>query len=107
MIRYVNCRKEICTQYCGRPESFHKAIGNPINLSILGNPEFLTCEQDRICNIKRYAKYLANYCRRNPHIIDILKIIPNDAILGCFCFPKDCHCRVIIDAIQYFKRINK
>lgn len=98
---YVNCYKEDCTHYCGRKSSLYKAKGNPIDLSILGNPFVLTREEDRIKNLREYTEYLYEYCNENPHITEILLSIPDDAKLGCFCHPKDCHCRVIIDACNY------
>jgi len=102
---YVNCYKEDCTHYCGRKTSRHKAKGDPIDLSILHNPEPLKDESDRANGIQRYAKHLLNLCKRNPHVIEILKAIPDDAKLGCFCHPKDCHCRIIIEAAEHYKSI--
>lgn len=65
MIHYVHCCREECTHYCGRKSSIHKALGRPIDLSILANPEPLKCESDRDENLKRYTLYLARaYVRR-------------------------------------------
>ena len=80
----------------------HKARGIPIDLSILSNPEPLAHESDREANVRRYTKYLADYCKRNPVIVSILKEIPDDAVLGCFCAPRTCHCQVIIAARTYY-----
>jgi hypothetical protein len=81
----------------------HKAKGNPIDLSILGNPIPLRDEADRDADIAAYARHLAAICRNNPYIPKILRMIPDDAILGCFCYPKNCHCSVIIDACKFYK----
>lgn len=103
IMTYVNCYKEDCTHFCGRKSSLHKARGNPVDLSILGNPEPLKNEADREPNLQRYAKHLLDLCKRNPYIIEILRAIPDDAKLGCFCHPKKCHCCIIIDASTYYK----
>lgn len=103
MIRYVHCCREECTHFCGRKTSLHKARGNPIDLSILSNPEPLKDESDREPNVRRYAAHLLDLCKRNPFIREILLEIPDDAVLGCFCHPRTCHCQVIIDARNYYK----
>lgn len=103
IMTYVNCYKEDCTHYCGRKSSLKKARGNPVDLSILGNPEPLKNEADRKANLLRYAKHLLDLCRHNRHIREILISIPDDAKLGCFCHPKECHCLVIIGACEYLK----
>jgi hypothetical protein len=103
MIRYVNCRKEHCTHYCGRRESYGAALGLPVDLSILGNPHPLSKFKNRDACIREYAKTLAAACKQSPKLIDILKSIPDDAVLGCFCYPKSCHCQVIIDAVNFYK----
>lgn len=104
---YVNCYKEDCTHFCGRKSSLHKAKGNPVDLSILGNPFVLTREEDRETNLRQYTEYLYEYCNENPYIIEILRAIPDDAKLGCFCHPKKCHCCIIIDASTYYKHNEK
>lgn len=102
-MQIVHCSKKECTHYCGRFSSIKRAKGSPIDLSVLSNPEPLSLESDRSNNIKRYAKYLFKLCKTNKYIIPILLSIPDDAVLGCFCFPKECHCNVIIDARNYYK----
>ena len=92
-----------CTHYCGRPSSRHKALGDPIDLSILCNSKPLINEEDRDENIDEYGERLLKELRRNPPLVQILRVIPDDAILGCFCFPKNCHCRIIIQACEFLK----
>lgn len=106
MIRYVHCCKEQCDFYCGRKTSLHKALGNPIDLSILSNPIPLRDESDRPNCIRLYAKHLLELMKKNPFVIEILKTIPDDSTIGCFCYPKDCHCRIIIEAREYVKKHN-
>jgi hypothetical protein len=101
---YVNCIRQQCTHYCGRASSRHKAKGDPIDLSILGNPNPLRFEEDRDDNIREYTVYLVDRLRKCPPLVEILRLIPDDAVLGCFCYPKNCHCRPIIDACEYLKK---
>jgi hypothetical protein len=103
-MRVVNCFKEECDFYCGRKSSFHKAMGSPYDLSILGNPEPLKSEEDRENNLKRYAKHLFRICNEDPDYRLILKSLPDDTVLGCFCAPKKCHCDIIIEASIYYKQ---
>lgn len=102
---YVNCYKEECTHYCGRRSSIQKAQGNPIDLSVLSNPEPLKFESDREANLSRYAAYLLNLCNKHSEFVNLLRAIPDGAKLGCFCYPKKCHCEIIIQASNYFKTI--
>jgi hypothetical protein len=105
-MKYVNCTREYCTHYCGRRSSLHKALGEPTDLSILGNPAPLRSESTREEEIREYAEYLVDLCKKNKYIVEILRAIPNDAVLGCFCFPKNCHCSVIIEASKYYKQMK-
>ena len=97
-MKYVNCIAEECTHYCGRKSSIGRAKGKPIDLSILSNPIYLHDESKRDDVIKQYASHLVELCNSNEYILPILQLIPHDAVLGCFCYPKDCHCRIIIEA---------
>jgi hypothetical protein len=100
---YVNCIRHECTHYCGRASSRHKAKGDPIDLSIFGNPSPLRFEEDRDENIREYTAYLLDRLRKNKYLVEILRLIPDDAVLGCFCYPKNCHCRPIIEACEYLR----
>lgn len=103
---YVNCIRTECTHYCGRRSSYNKAKGTPIDLSILGNPSQLINEEDRDENIQEYAGYLLNRLRNSKEWVNLLRAIPSNAILGCFCYPKNCHCRIIIEACDYLRHNN-
>lgn len=101
---YVHCIRNECSHYCGRASARHRAKGDPIDLSILGNPFPLEREEQRDSRVREYTEYLYNYCNENPYIVKILQAIPDDAVLGCFCYPKNCHCRAIIEACKYLKK---
>lgn len=102
-MRVVHCCREICTHYCGRSSSKHKALGKPNDLSILCNPEYLKDESQRDAVCERYESYLSSFIQRNVFIKSIICELPADAILGCFCFPRRCHCDSIIKFNKYFK----
>jgi hypothetical protein len=97
----VNCTREKCSHYCGRNSSAHKALGSPVNLSILGNLFFLGPEDARGSTIARYRVWLNEQRIKNAAAWKALVALPEDAVLGCFCAPRACHCDVIIDAWKW------
>lgn len=96
-MKVVHCMKEVSDFYLGRKSSFHLCKGQPVDLSILSNPEKLKDESDRNANLKRYSKYLDTLCDENETIREIIRNLPSDAKLGCFCAPKKCHCNIVIN----------
>ena len=99
--------KEVCTHYCGRPNSFAKAKGNPIDLSILGNPFWMETEADRERVITQHRADLWRRLQQpnSPEAAAILSI-PDDATIGCFCAPKPCHCDIIPDVKRYLLTVT-
>ena len=75
-MKVVHFKKESCTHYIGRPSIF----GNPY--PIKGNNRDLVLEQ------------YEQYARMN--LMEYIKDLPEDAILGCWCSPKSCHGDIII-----------
>lgn len=103
-MKTVHCIREECTHYCGRPQSYEKAKGGPIDLSLLGNP-FLVKQYGLGNCIALYRQYLWKEIQANNNqIIQTLLDLPDDAVLGCFCAPKDCHCDIIIRASNWLKQ---
>ncbi len=71
--------------YCGRPTT-------------LGNPKPLKCEADRPGDIEEYRQWLLTMIAENDDpVMDALRELKEDSILGCFCKPKACHCDVIVE----------
>lgn len=71
--------------YCGRP-------------SVLGNPFRLEKESDRESLLAQYREYLtAEIENGNTRIIEAIKNLKHDSVLACWCYPKGCHCKVIIE----------
>lgn len=83
-MRTVNLRKERYTHYIGRSKP-----GQPIGL---GNPYSIDAYNDRDTVIKMFE----DYARTDEKVLRLISLLPKDAILGCFCAPKDCHGRIII-----------
>lgn len=114
MITIVNCARTPCTHYCGRESSYHKALvgpdGPPVDLSILGNPFWMRSELERDEVVARYRIHLWNRIKPGPlqdkEALKALESIPDDAILGCFCAPRACHCDVIKDAAEWLRAEN-
>lgn len=53
------------------------------------NPYKTGTRKEKIQNFEKYA-------RNNPELLLKIKELPEDAILGCWCFPKSCHGDIII-----------
>ena len=94
-MKHVNVTKNKCTHYCGRDASYKE---NGINYSILGNPFWMSDESQRAKVIADFRVKLNADRIADNSVWKALVALPKDAILGCFCAPKACHCQVIIDA---------
>jgi hypothetical protein len=79
-MKVVNLRKEHYTVYIGRG-------------SIFGNPFVMGRDGDRTTVIQKYREYAL----KNPRLLREIAILPEDAILGCFCKPLACHGDVIVE----------
>jgi len=67
------------THYIGRPALF-------------GNPFVIGPDTSRSTVIRLYERY----ARSKPSLLQLISALPEDAVLGCFCYPLDCHGDVII-----------
>ncbi len=72
--------------YCGRP-------------SCLGNyADTLKTEDDRPRVIAAYRQWLLDMIAENDDpVMDALRELKEDSILGCWCKPLACHCDVIVE----------
>lgn len=75
----VNKYKSKFTHYIGRGSAF----GNPFVIGPDGTREEVI------------AKYEV-YARNNPILLEQIKRLPSDAVLGCFCKPQACHGDIIL-----------
>ena len=84
--KIVHCKRQKYDVYVGRP-------------SIFGNPFTLKDDSNREEVIELYKRYFYQKIETNSQFkkaIDKLK----GKILGCWCYPKDCHARIIIDYLE-------
>lgn len=85
-MRVVNCKKETYTHYIGRPGTF----GNPF--SHRSNTRALWRRDTREEAISAYEKYARDY----QELMDAIRDLPEDSVLGCWCKPQSCHGDVIM-----------
>lgn len=79
-MRVVHCKSDPYTHYIGRP-------------SPLGNPFVIGQAKTRKIVIAEYKDYAMN----NKQVRSMIYSLPEDAVLGCWCSPKECHGGVIIE----------
>ena len=109
-MRTVNCTKRPSTHYCGRKTSIGRATGDPADFSDLGNPFPMNgySDEERARVIKEFKIDLWSKIKnRTGETYERIKSLPDDAVLGCFCKPDDCHCDVIIEAAKWINNQEK
>lgn len=88
-MRVVNLKKEKYTHYIGRGSVF----GNPFKIEVVGSREKA---------IELYEAYVRRQISESAIGYKKLSLpkaiydLPEDAVLGCFCKPQNCHGDVII-----------
>lgn len=71
--------------YCGRP-------------STLGNQYPLKSESERSQVLQQYREWLLFMVADNDEpVMDALRELKENSVLGCWCKPKACHCDIIIE----------
>lgn len=83
----VHCRQSTYTHYIGRP-------------SPLGNPYRVGAGGTRAEAIQKFE----TYARQSPRVLAMIRDLPEDAILGCWCSPKPCHGSIIV---QLWKELHE
>lgn len=84
----VNVRYKQCTHYIGRgtgPSGLDTGLGNPAKM-------FGTHPNDRAKCVLAFEAF----ARSNPAMMDKIRALPEDAVLGCWCAPLLCHGNVIM-----------
>jgi len=84
--KIVHCKKQKYDIYVGRPSIF----GNPFEISKDGN------RLEVINKFENYFLHKINTDLQFKNAVDKLK----GKVLGCWCYPKDCHARIIIDYLE-------
>lgn len=85
-MKVTHVKHRLFTVYIGRP-------------SIYGNPFVVGKDGTRSECIKKFEKF----ARSNDGILNAIKKLPKDAVLGCHCSPKKCHGDVIV---KLWKEMN-
>ena len=79
-----------------------------MDYSRFGNPFPMRDESERQDVINKYRVWLQRKLAENTHQeVEAIDAIPEDAVLGCFCAPKACHCDVMVDAWAWLKSIPR
>lgn len=81
----VHCKRSPYTHYIGRSGRGLVSIG-------LHNPFPVQVESNRLKVIAQFEAY----ARQSPVVMQLIKELPEDAVLGCWCTPKPCHGEVIM-----------
>lgn len=78
----VHCKLEQYTHYIGRPSK----LGNKYSRS--GESVYGVIKVDTVAEaIRRFEEDT----RKNKYLMDLIKALPEDAVLGCWCKPGPCH----------------
>jgi len=85
-MKVVNLRKEKYTHYIGRGSIF----GNPYKMGISGNRKTVIELYETDLRLKVFT------LKGLSPLGQAIKNLPEDAVLGCFCKPKECHGDIII-----------
>lgn len=96
-MRVVHCKKSPYTQYIGRPSPF----GNPYS------HKDDTAAQFTVDTVDEAIVSFEDYARDNASLLQQIKNLPEDAVLGCWCKPGPCHGDVIVKLWKELNRVGK
>lgn len=94
--RVVHCKRNAYDIYCGRRRNTAYHFGNPFTIGQDGN---------RAEVISKFLYWLDGYAyhdvepERRQWILQSLHLLRGKR-LGCWCAPKDCHCRILVDKAE-------
>jgi Domain of unknown function (DUF4326) len=89
--------KRIGGVYCGRPS----VLGNPFSHKDIPGTTKVGSREEAI---EAYRKWLWMQLKaKNRQVIDALKALNDNSILGCWCSPAKCHCSVIERASKWLR----
>ena len=80
--KLVHCKKDNYDVYIGRPSKW----GNPFTIGKDGNRKEV---------IRKYKKWILN----QPELLKSLVEL-EDKVLGCWCYPKECHGDVLLNMLK-------
>jgi len=88
-MRVVNVRVEECTHYIGRgraPSGINTRLGNPFGICGRGGHGRETV-----------IELFFDWATRNEVVLEKIRALPEDAVLGCWCKPNACHGDAIVE----------
>ncbi len=96
-MRVVHCKKEPYTHYIGRPSPLgnrysHRPSKVPGTIMVGTVEEALVGFEDDVIT--------------NPDLKAAIMALPEDAVLGCWCKPKDCHGDIIVRLWYEFQSLS-
>jgi hypothetical protein len=84
--KIVHCRRQKYDVYVGRPSDF----GNPFELGKDGTREEV---------IEKFKIYFIGRLHKDEQFKRVVNKLKGK-VLACWCYPKDCHARIIIDYLE-------
>ena len=84
--KIVHCKRQKYDVYVGRPSIF----GNPFKIGKDGN---------RLEVIEKFKEYFLFKLKEDNQFKKAVEKLKGK-ILGCYCYPKDCHARIIIEYLE-------
>lgn len=85
-MKVVNIKREPYTHYIGRGSFFGNIYSHqPSNFPVI-----------KVASREEAIASYENNTRSNQGLLDYIRGLPEDAVLGCFCAPLPCHGDIII-----------
>lgn len=96
-MRVVHVKSHAFTHYIGRGWMPRAPTGKaqPVNAG-LGNPFVMRNEADRQQVISQFEAWLRLDAPNARAVVERIRQLPEDAVLGCWCAPRPCHGDVIV-----------
>lgn len=105
-MRVVHVKQHPFTHYIGRgwmpkvptgkQQPLHTNLGNPFVITAAGPYVPAQTREDVI-------RLYEGWARSEPKVLERIRALPEDAVLGCWCKPHDCHGDVIA---KLWKELN-
>ncbi len=84
--KIVHCKRQSYDVYIGRP-------------TIYKNPFFIGKDGNRQEVIEKFKAYFLNRIVTDSQFKSAIRKL-NGKVLGCWCYPKDCHGRIIMEYLE-------
>lgn len=91
-MRVVNINFDECTHYIGRSSVRHNPLSNRYSHKPSKVPGTILVK-----NREEALTRFEQEARSSPEIRRLIAELPEDAVLGCFCKPLDCHGDIIME----------